>query len=98
MSGIYITAEMIGNKDKTKQTIEYGDTKIDSYAFPLFYTKFLCINLRTTVLTNTLQHIYNILYMTYKYKFNSGISILNVNHFRNAIKISTEINHSLVFY
>lgn len=36
--------------------------------------------------------------MTYKYKFNSGISILNVNHFRNAIKISTEINHSLVFY
>lgn len=53
---------MIGNKDKTKQTIEYGDTKIDSYAFPLFYTKFLCINLRTTVLTNTLQHIYIIYY------------------------------------
>lgn len=49
--------------------------KIDSYAFPFFYTKFLCINLRITVLTNTLQHIYNKLYMTYKYKFNSGISI-----------------------
>lgn len=30
MSGIYITAEMIGNKDETKQSIEYGDTKIDS--------------------------------------------------------------------
>lgn len=34
MSGIYITAEMIGNKDETKQTITYGDTKIDIYAFP----------------------------------------------------------------